>query len=247
MTNAIRLPAAVLDLLARTVRAAARRPPSRAVLAERMFDVGNRSLVFLAVTMGFLGLILVYQGCIQASRVLPDLSLAGATLIEVMVREFGPTITALMIATRVGAGVAAEIGSMVVTDQVEAMKVCGTDPVEYVVVPRFLSCAIMSIFLTAWSIVVAVFAGMVIGATRFGIHPETFLSLRTVGWDDFTVGVIKSLVYGVVIPIVSAESGLRATGGAEGVGWATTRAVVNSSVAVIGIDFAISTLDYLIG
>lgn len=223
-----------------------RRPPPFGRVIKQMYSIGNGSFLFIAVTMAFVGMILVYQGVIQASKVLPDNSLAGPTLIHVVIREFGPSVTALMMATRVGTGIAAEIGSMVVTDQVEAMKVSNTDPVDYIVAPRFVAFVVMMFVMTIWAILITVAAGLLVGTVRFQINANTFLSLRMVRWRHVVECLLKCLAYGITIPIVSAESGFRASGGSEGVGWATTRAVVNSSVGVILWDFVIATLIYLL-
>jgi len=239
-------PRAWAVLLSRSARALVRRPPPRDRLLSQMFDIGNRSVVFVAITLGFLGAISVFQGVMQASRVLPDYSMVGATLINVMTREFGPTITALMIATRVGTGIAAEIGSMVVTDQVEAMKVSNTDPVEYLVAPRVLACLVMTFVLTVFAVLVAVAAGALVGYLRFQIGFATFFSMRLVDWADLWEGLVKCAAYGVAIPVIAAESGFRASGGSEGVGWATTRSVVNASFAVIFMDFIIASVIYLV-
>lgn len=240
------LPLELAKLLGETLRAMVTRPPSFGRLLEQMHNVGNRSLVFISITLGFLGLISVYQGCIQAQKVLPDLSLVGATFIGVMVSEFGPTMTALMVATRVGSGIAAELGTMVVTEQVEALKVTNTDPVEFIVVPRFMACVLMMFVLTSYAILVAVLAGMLIADLRFQINPSTFLSLAYTTWDDLYVGLIKCFAYGVSIPIIAAESGFKAKGGSEGVGQATTRSVVNTLFAVIILDFLIAGGWYLL-
>ena len=245
MRERLRYPLDVLRLLLEVLVGIVRRPPPRDRVLAQMYNIGNGSVLFVSITLGFLGMITVYQGVIQASKVLPDYSMAGATLINVMVREFGPTITALMIATRVGSGIAAELGSMVVTDQIEAMKVSNTDPVRYLVAPRFVACVVMTFALTFVAVLVAVMAGLLVGVVRFQINPNTFLSLRMVNWTGVSEGLIKCLAYGVTIPIIAAESGFRAQGGSEGVGWATTRAVVNTSVAVILLDFVIATGVYL--
>jgi len=238
--------ARTLGLLAETIRACIRTPPPRRAVLAQMFNTGNRSLLFLLVTMGFLGMITVYQGCLQAMKVLPDLSNAGAIFIMAMVREFGPTITALMLATRVGTGIAAEIAAMVVSDQVEALKVSSTDPIAFLVTPRFLGFVVMMFVCTVYSCAVAVAAGLLMAELRFQINPHTFLSLSFTRWSDLYVGLAKTFAYGVAIPILSADSGFRATGGSEGVGWATTRAVINSTFAIIFLDFVIAGIGYLL-
>ncbi len=245
-----RLPALVREpllLLGRVVRGILHNPPPRDRVLTQMHNVGIRSLVFISITLGFLGLILVYQGCVQTLKVLPDLSGVGQVFIYAMWRSFGPTITALMLATRVGAGIAAEIGSMTVTDQIEAMKVANADPVEYILGPRFIACVVMTPVLWVVGAMVGIAAGYFMGHLHFGISTRAFLDLSSTHVSDVVVGYIKAQTYGVVIPILSAESGFRAQGGSEGVGWATTRAVVNSSFAVITLDFLISTSAFLLG
>ena len=117
--------------------------PNRPAFFRQMYEIGNRSLGFLSIVMGFIGMILVYQGGLQTQRVVPDLSLLGATFLQLLVRDLAASICALMLATRVGAGIAAEIGSMVVTEQVDALRMCATDPIDYLIRPRFLACLSM--------------------------------------------------------------------------------------------------------
>ena len=122
-------------------------------VARQMHQVGNKSLLFVAITLGFLGMVLVFQTCMQIGRITGDLSQVGAEFLKVAVHELGPTLTASMLATRVGAGIAAEVGSMQVTEQVDALRMCGVDPVSYLVVPRLLASIVMMPVLAtlAWS------------------------------------------------------------------------------------------------
>jgi len=212
-----------------------------------MHQVGNRSLVFILVTQGFLGLILVYQACVQILKVLPDLAGVVAGFLYAMVRTFGPTVTGLMVATRVGAGIAAELGSMTVTDQVEAMKVANSDPVARLVLPRFLACAVMMPVLWVFGTLVGSVAGYLMGHYRFSIGTRVFLDFSGITQMSVFFGYLKAQAYGIVIPILSAHAGFQAHGGSEGVGRATTAAVVRSSFAVIVLDFAISTIAYWMG
>ncbi len=244
------LPEALMSpvrLLGQVIRSLGRRLPPADRLSAQMHNVGNNSVVFISVTLGFLGLILVYQGCVQVLKVLPDLSGVGGAFIFAMVRTFGPTITGLMIATRVGAGIAAEIGSMTVTDQVEAMKVANSDPVSYILAPRFLACVVMTPVLWVFGTLVGIVAGYLMGHWRFGIATPTFLNLHVTTVHDVVIGFLKAESYGIVIPVLAADAGFKARGGSEGVGWATTSAVVNASFAVIVLDFVISTLAFLAG
>lgn len=213
---------------------------------RQMYEIGNRSLVFLCVVMGFIGMILVYQGGVQTLRVVPDLSLLGATFLEILIRDLAASIGALMLATRVGAGTAAEIGSMVVTEQVDALRMCAADPVDYLIKPRFIASIVMTTVLVAIAAAVAFSTGMWTGYIFFDINPRTFMNMSMVDVGDLTVGLTKCVAYGAAIPVVSGYCGLSTFGGSEGVGWATTRAVVNSSLAVIILNFFISGAGYLV-
>ena len=130
----------------------------RSTIAQA-YVIGNGSIGFITVTLGFLGLISVYQAALQIQQIVPDFTMLGAAFLSMLLREFAPTITGLMIATRVGSGIAAEIGSMTVTEQVDALRMCNADPVEYLIVPRTLACAVMMIMLTVYGATVAYFAG----------------------------------------------------------------------------------------
>jgi phospholipid/cholesterol/gamma-HCH transport system permease protein len=221
-----------------------RRDPGAVVY--QMYEIGNRSLVFVSVVMGFIGMILVFQGGLQTQRVVPDLSGLGAQFLELLVRDLSASICALMLATRVGAGIAAEIGSMVVTEQIDALRMCAADPIDYLVRPRFLASVFMTLVLVVVAGTVAFGTGMGAAYTFFGINPRTFANLSLVDAGDVIVGISKCIAYGAAIPVVSAHAGLTTFGGSAGVGAATTRAVVNSSLAVIALDFIISGIGYVV-
>ena len=215
-------------------------------ISKQMYLIGNKSLFFITVVMGFIGMILVYQAGVQTMRILPDLTMLGATFIELLVRDLAASIGSLMLATRVGAGIAAEVGSMVVTEQVDAMKMSAADPIDYLVKPRFIASIIMTVILITWSAGVAMLTGLLTGYAMFDLRPGTFFNLQMVDFGDLTVGLVKCLAYGAAIPVVSAHSGLTTHGGSEGVGWATTRAVVNSSLAVIILNLIISAIGFVV-
>ena len=205
-----------------------------------MHAIGNQSVLFITVTIGFLGMILVYQVATQVEKILPDFTMIGPAFLQIMIKEFAPTISGMMIATRVGSGIAAEIGSMVVTEQVDALRMCNADPINYLIVPRFLASGIMMVCLTIYAVLIGEITGMLTGLMGFGIHPLTFLSIQMVKAGDLVSGITKAFAYGCAIPLISGQAGLEATGGSEGVGWATTRSVVNASFAVVLLDFVIS-------
>lgn len=213
---------------------------------RQMYLIGNQSLFFLTVVMGFIGMILVLQGGLQLERVVPDLTLIGASYLELLIRDLAASIGALMLATRVGAGIAAEIGSMVVTEQVDALRMCAADPIDYLIKPRFIASVIMTTALIIWSAGVATLTGMGTAFFFFEVGPRTFFNLSLVDAGDLTMGLTKCIAYGAAIPIVSGYCGLSTFGGSEGVGLATTRAVVSSSLAVIILNFFISGAGFLI-
>jgi phospholipid/cholesterol/gamma-HCH transport system permease protein len=237
---------ALVSVFMRTLYFLLRGTTQRGAVATQMYEIGNRSLVFLCVVMGFIGMIFVYQTGLQTKRVVPDLSLLGATYLELLVRDLAATICALMLATRVGAGIAAEIGSMVVTEQVDALRMCAADPIDYLLKPRFVASVVMTTMLVVLAAAVATGTGMYTGYAFFDINPRTFLSGQLLDVGDVTVGLCKCVAYGAAIPVISGYCGLTAFGGSEGVGQATTRAVVNSSLAVIMLDFLISGAGFLV-
>jgi phospholipid/cholesterol/gamma-HCH transport system permease protein len=170
----------------------------------------------------------------------------GATYLELLVRDLAASIGCLMLATRVGAGIAAEIGSMVVTEQVDALRMCAADPIDYLIKPRFIASVLMTVCLIIYSTGIAFASGMLTAYTMFDLSPRTFCNVSMVDAGDLTVGLAKCIAYGAAIPVVSGHSGLSTFGGSEGVGWATTRAVVNSSLAVIMLNMFISAAGFLI-
>jgi len=213
---------------------------------RQMYEIGNRSMVFLSITMGFIGMILVYQAGLQSKRVVPDFTMLGATYLELLVRDFAASLGALMLATRVGAGIAAEIGSMVVTEQIDALRMCAADPIDFLIKPRFIASLVMTMMLIIWAGTVAFVAGALTAFVAFDVPLKTFFNAQLVDFGDMAVGLAKCVAYGAAIPVVSGYCGLSTFGGSEGVGWATTRAVVNTSLAIIILNFFISGAGFLI-
>ena len=236
----------IASVFVRTLYYCVRGRPDFSAVVRQMFEIGNRSVVFLTVVMGFIGMILVLQGGLQVKRILPEFSMVGASYLELLIRDLAATISALMLATRVGAGIAAEIGSMVVTEQVDALRMCAADPIDYLIKPRFLASLVMTICLVIWAAGVAMLTGMLTAYIMFDVNPRTFFNLNLVDTGDLVVGLAKCLAYGAAIPVVAGHSGLTTHGGSEGVGWATTRAVVNASLAVIVLDLILSALGYVL-
>jgi phospholipid/cholesterol/gamma-HCH transport system permease protein len=238
---ALDLWAVLIGTLAGVIRSYGRggRRPRGAVVAQ-LHAIGNQSLAFVAITLGFLGMVMMYQACLQFSRAIGDLSQVGVQFLRLVVSDFGPTLTGMMLATRVGAGIAAEVGSMKVTEQIDALRMSGVLPIDYLLVPRFLASIVMTVALAIVGGAIMYGAGGLTAYLSFGVNPRTFFDPAMVMPRHVILGLVKAVAYGAAIPIVSGFCGLRARGSSEGVGWATTAAVVGSSFAVLAIDFTLS-------
>jgi phospholipid/cholesterol/gamma-HCH transport system permease protein len=232
----MRLLVRMTELLSFSLWSLARLRISPREVLRQFYEAGNRSILFVTVTMAFIGMIGVYQIASTMARVLPEYSTLGAAVLQGLTRELGPLMAGLLLATRVGTGMAAEIGSMKVTDQLEALKLTAVDPVELLVLPRLVAATFAGLALAALGTVVAYFAGLAVAWLGFSVLPDTFLSLRFVRESDLAIGIVKSLLFGFTVPLISCACGFEADEGSEGVGEATTRAVVLSSFAVILLD-----------
>lgn len=218
----------------------------RGEIARQMYAIGNKSLLFVAVTLGFIGMVMIYQACLQFNRVTGDLSQVGPQFLPLIVSDFAPTLCAMMLATRVGAGIAAEIGSMKVTEQVDALRMSGVLPVDYLIVPRFVASVFMTVVLATLGGAIMYVAGGLTAHYQFGVNTRLFFDLGVVNFQHLGLGLVKAVSYGMAIPVVSGFCGLRAQGSSEGVGWATTAAVIGSSFAVIVLDFLISVAGFFV-
>jgi phospholipid/cholesterol/gamma-HCH transport system permease protein len=205
----------------------------------------NESLAFVVVAMSFVGMIMVYQSTMQLGRAVGDTTLVGASFLKLLVRVLGPTVIGLLIACRVGAGIAAEIGAMAVTDQLDAMRMCAADPVEVLMVPRLRGGIVAGLVLCVVGSAAAVTSGLLTWMLAFSSSANVYWNLDLLETSDVVQGLIKALLYGVAVPIVSGACGLAARGGARGVGQATTDAVVGSSFAIVLLDSVISLLTHV--
>jgi len=215
-------------------------------ITRQLHAIGNRSLAFIAVTLGFIGMVMAYEACLQISRVTGDFSQIGGQLLRLIVSDFAPTLAALMLATRVGAGIAAEIGSMKVTEQIDALRMSGVLPIDYLIVPRFIASLVMTLLLSVLGGVFMYAAGGLTAKYSFGVNPGVFFDASQVRGRHVVLLILKAVSYGAAIPVVAGFCGLRARGSSEGVGWATTAAVIGGSFAVIFLDFAISAAALLL-
>jgi phospholipid/cholesterol/gamma-HCH transport system permease protein len=219
----------------------ARRFPLRDLLVQ--FEaIAVRSLSIVAITALFTGMVLALQTVVSLSR-FGAKPYTGSFVGLALVLELGPVLTALMVSGRVGAGIAAELGSMAVTEQVDAIRAMGADPIQKLVLPRVLACTLGVPLLTIAADVLGVLGGMLISAQN-GINPDFYMSTvtSTVTLADFVQGIGKTFVFGWIVAAVGCYMGLTTTGGTVGVGRATTRAVVIASISVFVSDFFLSKL-----
>jgi phospholipid/cholesterol/gamma-HCH transport system permease protein len=208
---------------------------------EQMKEVGPASLVINLITAAVIGMIFTIQVA-REFLALGAASTVGGILAIALARELCPIMVAVVIAGRVGSAFAAEIGTMQVTEQIDALYMLKTDPVEYLVVPRFLACCIMLPMLTILALFTGLTGGLIIAQGVYGIASSVFLdSIKSfLSLKDVFSGPIKGLVFGALIAIIGCNWGLTTTGGAKGVGKSTTAAVVTSLLAIFISDFLLT-------
>ena len=216
-------------------------------LVQQMDAIGVQSLGIVILTGFFTGMVLALQSSVQLATFGATMYI-GRLVAGSMIRELGPVLAGLMVAGRVGSGIAAQIGSMRVTEQIDALNTLGTDPIKKLVTPRVLAAIIMMPVLTIITDFVGILGGNVIAAFYVGL--PTSLYWRTV-WEqiatggfslgyvpnDFIQGLTKPLVFGLVIAVTACYYGLKTTGGTEGVGLSTTRTVVTASITILIVDY----------
>jgi phospholipid/cholesterol/gamma-HCH transport system permease protein len=207
--------------------------------------LGYQSIAIVLLTSLFTGMVFSLESAVQAVQYGFG-SFVGGIVSYTIVRELGPMLTAVVVAGRVCAAIAAEIGSMVVTEQVEALQSLGLAPVRFLVVPRLLALMIMVPLLTVFADVVGVAGGQWIAQAQAHIVYADFMASarQTIGFEDVVKGLFKSLIFGIVIALVGSYQGLKTTGGAAGVGKSTTSAVVTSIIIIFVINFCMSYFLY---
>jgi phospholipid/cholesterol/gamma-HCH transport system permease protein len=207
-------------------------------LLYQIYFIGIKSQSVVLVTGAFTGMVLTAQTYFQFHKVKMDTATLAVVGVS-MCSELGPVLTALMVAGRVGAAIAAEIGTMRVTEQIDALRTLATHPVDYLVVPRLLAAQIALPLLTIESVVLGISSGYVVGVYLLGIDPTYlwFNMLKYTGNIDLEIGLVKSFVYGGIIALIGCYKGMTCGMGAEGVGKATTEAVVYSSITILITNF----------
>lgn len=236
----------------RAARFTVTRPFYAADVLRQMDRLGAGSVPILLLTGGFTGMVLALHSSIELARFGATVyvgNLVGAS----MIRELGPVLAGLMVAGRAASGIAAELGSMRVTEQIDALESMGTDPIRKLVTPRLIAVVVMLPALTVITDAVGIVGGMFIAVLRLELTHETYLHgvVSTIAESglvlgfvprDFVLGLTKPIVFGAIVALTGSYYGLAASGGTEGVGRATTRAVVVSSILILAANFFLTQL-----
>jgi phospholipid/cholesterol/gamma-HCH transport system permease protein len=210
---------------------------------KQMEQIGVNSIPVVLTTALSTGMVLALQSYTGFKRFGAE-TLIGTVVSLSMTRELGPVLTGLMVAGRAGASMAAELGTMRVTEQIDALSTLATNPMKYLVVPRFVASTIMMFFLTVLGMIIGIIGGYFVGVKVLGTNPVTYVknSIDNTEVTDIWYGLIKSLVFGAVVGIIGCYKGFNTEGGAEGVGKATTGAVVVSCMLILILDYFLSAL-----
>ena len=243
----------VVNLLVRTVGSVAFLPRRGRFLLDMAFNAGVRALPVTMVVAAFAGAILAMQTGIEL-RKFGDTGVLGTITALSMCREMGPFITGVILAATVGSSMAAELGTMKVSDEVTALEVMSVDPVNYLVLPRVVALALCCPMLTALSDLVGIAGGSVVAQQNLGVSQSLFWNsareaLTSSGMllpKEVYVGLFKALIFGIAVAVVSCAAGLRASGGALGVGLAVQQAVRNSVILIIILGFVLTWFFYLL-
>ena len=231
-----------ITLFASEALSQAVRPPFRfRLLLRQLVDVGYYSLPVVGLTAIFTGMVLVLQSYTGFTRFNAESAIPNVVVIS-LTRELGPVLAGLMVAGRVGAAMAAEIGTMRVTEQIDALSTLSTNPVKYLVVPRLLAGLISLPLLVAIADIIGVFGGYVIAIYKLGFNSAAYIK-NTVDFVtslDVVSGLVKAAVFGFIVALMGCYNGYHSRGGAQGVGAATTNAVVSASILILVFNYMLT-------
>lgn len=214
---------------------------ARSRLWQQMHEIGTQSVPVVMVTGAFVGMTLAVQSFSQFEGIGLQDRLGSVINISV-VKELGPVLAALMVAGRVGGALTAELGSMAITDQINAVRAMGADPVAHLAMPRFLACVLLTPLLTIYADLLGVLGGYLMTVIYFGVNAEAYwrFSADVVEKWDLFVGIFKGVFFGGAIALISCFKGFHCTAGARGVGRACTEAFVYSFIAILALDFILA-------
>jgi phospholipid/cholesterol/gamma-HCH transport system permease protein len=214
---------------------------------EQMNNMGVRSFPIVFLISLFTGMVLALQSAYQLQQVASEMYIASLVALSVT-RELGPVLTALIVAGRCGAAITAELGTMKVTEQVDALETLSANPVQYLMVPRFIALVVMVPILTIFADFFGMLGGYLIGVGKLNITSAIYIKMTfdPLAVKDIVTGLVKSVSFAVIICVISCFEGLNSQGGAEGVGRATTSSVVRSFILIIVADCFFTALFYFI-
>ena len=220
------------------------RPPFYGRLFGRaLLEIGYFSLPVVALTAVFTGMVLALQSYTGFARFSAQGAVANLVVLSVT-RELGPVLAGLMVAGRIGAAMAAELGTMRVTDQIDALSTLSTNPMKYLVAPRLLAGTIALPLLVVIADILGVLGGFIVSTVKLGFNASTYLTntMNFVETQDVVSGLVKAAVFGFVIALMGCYQGYRSRGGAQGVGAATTAAVVSASILILALDYVLTEM-----
>jgi phospholipid/cholesterol/gamma-HCH transport system permease protein len=231
-----------IDLVVRTLICAVSPPYRIRDIVRQFYFVANQSAVIIAFCVCFAAMVTIIEASFHMKLVIQNDSMVPGFASMIILRELGSVVMALLVTSRVGAGFAAEVGSMQITEQIDALRMLGIDPVRFIVVPRFIACLLAGWILSIIANLVCLYGALLVSTWKLGYTAGGFITaMRTfVHFEDLVFASIKGLAFGCVIPLFSCFHGFRCKAGAEGVGLATTNSVVATSVAIILIDFVLT-------
>lgn len=215
---------------------------------EQVFQIGSRSLPVVLITTGFIGMVMALQFGIGLEKFGGKLYIPKVISLSI-VRELGPVFASIMIAARVGSGMTSEIGSMKVTEQIDAIRALGTSPIAKIVLPRVLGCLIALPLLAVFANTIGIFGGLVVGVNDLGLDPQYYFQkvYSTIKATDYISGISKTPFFAFIVSIFACHYGLNVRGGTKGVGLATTKTVVAASIAILIGDYFLTKLFWVLG
>jgi len=242
--NFVRITGGLFVLLGRVIVSLKQVHKSVGLILEQVYVLGVKSLPLIIIISIFVGAVSAWQAAYQFKFIGAPLRLLGHAVGKAVVIELAPVLSAIVFAGRVGAGVAAELGTMKVTEQIDALESMGINPVRYLVMPRVIACTFMVPFLVVFANFIAIMGGLIVSVIGVDVSSETFLNgfKDSFQLKDFINGLIKAAVFGLSIGLVGCYQGFAASGGAQGVGRATTTSVVISSVLILIFNFLFAVL-----
>ncbi len=213
------------------------------IIGRQIIDIGYYSLPVVGLTAVFAGMVLALQSYTGFSRFSAEGAIANVVVLSIT-RELGPVLAGLMVAGRIGASLAAEIGTMRVTEQIDALTTLSTNPMKYLVAPRIIAGLITFPFLVLVADIIGVFGGYLVAVYKLGFNPANYLqnTWNFLTFEDVTSGLVKAAVFGFIVTLMGCYHGYHSRGGAAGVGTATTNAVVSACILILSFDYILTEI-----